>query len=438
MNRALILACGLLAISAVGLQAQESQVPARLSVEAALKLAGERNPALAIAREAVARAEAGIVGAGTRPNPSISALSEGYAFSNVAGSSWLNSQELVFRVEQEFETGGRRARRVEGAQIGLEAAHAELRDRWRQVQLDVRRAYFVVVLAKADYDVATLALTDIDQLIAVNKARLEQGEISGVEMRRLQVERFRFADDRFASELALKNARADLLALLNVTPLDQGFEPTDALAGDLPAQAATPASSSSTGGSWFAQAMASRPDLEAVRRDRDRARSDLRLQQALRLPTITIGAGYRRDFGSSGLVLDLKVPLGLFDRNQAGIARADADRRAADARVAAAEIAVSLDVQRTRNALETSMARVTYVEREYLRNAREARDIVLASYRAGAATLTDYLDAQRALRDAQRVANRAQFDYRLSLFQLDAALGRSTPLPDDRRERNLR
>ena len=106
--------------------------------------------------------------------------------------------------------------------------------------------------------------------------------------------------------------------------------------------------------------------------------------------------------------------------------------------MAAAEIAVALDVQRSRNGLEMSQARVAYIEREYLRNAREARDIVLESYRAGAATLTDYLDAQRALREAQRVANRAQFDYRISLFQLDAALGRSMPLPDDRRERNSR
>jgi cobalt-zinc-cadmium efflux system outer membrane protein len=361
-------------------------------------------------------------------------LTEGYAFSNQPGSSFLNSQELVFRVEQELETGGRRARRVEGAQIGVEAARAELRDRWRQLQLDVRRSYFSVVLAKADYDVATLTLNDIDQLITVNKARLEQGEISGVEMRRLQVERFRFADDRFASELALKNARGALLALLALTPLDQAFETTDALASGPSAPDTAP----STDGAWLSQALASRPDLDAVRRERDRAQSDLRLQQAMRGANPTLGAGYRRDFGSGGLVLDLKVPLGLFDRNQGGIARADADRRAADARVAAVEIAVALDVQHTRNGLEIHKARVAYVEREYLKNAREARDIVLASYRAGAATLTDYLDAQRALREAQRVANRAQFDYRLSVFQMDAALGRSTPLPEDRRERNPR
>ena len=48
---------------------------------------------------------------------------------------------------------------------------------------------------------------------------------------------------------------------------------------------------------------------------------------------------------------------------------------------------------------------------------------MLASYRAGASTLIDYLDAQRTLRDAQRAENRALFDYRVSSFELEAALG---------------
>jgi cobalt-zinc-cadmium efflux system outer membrane protein len=66
---------------------------------------------------------------------------------------------------------------------------------------------------------------------------------------------------------------------------------------------------------------------------------------------------------------------------------------------------------------------VSHISSEYVKNAREARDIVLAAYRAGAATLIDYLDAQRAFRDAQRAEHRARFDYRVSLFELEAAAG---------------
>ena len=72
----------------------------------------------------------------------------------------------------------------------------------------MQRAYLHAVLAKADYEVAQATLADIDRVLAINRARFEQGELSGVELRRLQVERHRFADDVLTPDLALKNARA--------------------------------------------------------------------------------------------------------------------------------------------------------------------------------------------------------------------------------------
>ena len=65
--------------------------------------------------------------------------------------------------------------------------------------------------------------------------RLEQGEISGGEMRRLQVERLRFMDDVFNVELAERNARSALLALMNAPRLDIAFQPTEPLGPGPPA-----------------------------------------------------------------------------------------------------------------------------------------------------------------------------------------------------------
>jgi cobalt-zinc-cadmium efflux system outer membrane protein len=121
------------------------------------------------------------------------------------------------------------------------------------------------------------------------------------------------------------------------------------------------------------------------------------------------------------------VPLPLANRNEAGLARSEAERRLAAAASEAATTAADLEIQLAANGVAASRTRVAYVEREYLTNAREARDIVLASYRAGASTLIDYLDAQRALGEAQRAQNSALYDYRVSLFQLEAALGLPAP-----------
>jgi outer membrane protein, heavy metal efflux system len=403
------------------LYAQEPALPARLSLEDALRLAEARNPQLVVAQEAVSAAAADVVSAGTRLNPSFTLSSEGIPFSQQNRPAFFDNQELSAAIQQEFEPGGRRRLRTELARLGVESSRASAREALRQLRFDVRRTYMAVVLATADYGVARATLDEIDKVLALNRARYEQGELSGGELRRLQVERFRFADDLFAAELAHKNARCQLLALLNVRPLDQPFDTAEEL---LPASlAAALETAPQDTSSAIGLALANRPDVDTARRDREQADSALRLQRALRLPSFSVGAGFKRDFGTNGLLVSVGVPLPLFNRNAAGVARAGAEQRQAAARVAAVENSVSLDVQQALNTLDVTRRRLRYVEGEYLKNAREARDIVLASYRSGAATLIDYLDAQRALREAQRTQNRARFDFRISLYQFDAAVG---------------
>jgi cobalt-zinc-cadmium efflux system outer membrane protein len=329
---------------------------------------------------------------------------------------------MRFEIQQTFEPGARRNLRTEQANYGVAASRASVQDTLRELRFDVRRAYMGVVLAKADDEVARTTLEEIDKVLALNRARYEQGELSGVELRRLQVERFRFADDAFAAELALRNSRSTLLALLNVRPLDQPFDTTEDL---LPASfAGAPGPpAQETAGSAITLALATRPDLDAARREQQRAEAGLRLQSALRHPVFSVGAGLQRDFGANGLVVTFAMPMQLFNSNQGGVARAGAEQQQAAARLAAVEARVTLDVQQALNATDVARRRVSYVEGEYLKSAREARDIILASYRSGAATLIDYLDAQRALREALRTQNRARFDYRISLFQFEAAVG---------------
>ncbi|HEX7485241.1 MAG TPA: TolC family protein [Vicinamibacterales bacterium] len=403
------------------LYAQGPDLPARLSLDDALRIAEARSPQLVVAQQAVAGSEADVLAARKRPNPAFTLSSEGIPLSQPDRPPFFDNQELAFGVQQELEPGGRRRLRTEQAQFGADASRATVRDALRQLRFDVRRAYVQVVLAKADDDVARTTLEEIDTVLALNRIRYDQGELSGVELRRLQVERFRFADDSFAAELALRNARSRLLALLNVRPLDQPFETIDDLLST--SIAATSVTSPETTESAVGRALANRPDLDAARRERERAEAGIRLQHALRTPSFSVGAGLKRDFGANGLVVTFGVPLPLFNHNEGGVARAAAEERQAAAGLAAAELRVSLDVQEALNALDVSRRRLTYVEGEYLKNAREARDIVLASYRSGATTLIDYLDAQRALREALRTQNRARFDYRISLFQYEAAVG---------------
>lgn len=426
--RIALLAAGICLIASTDALSQEAPIPERLTLADALQMAEDRNPTLGAARDAVEIARAERVGASLRPNPAFSATSEGFPLFQASRPAFFNAQEFTVRVDQEIETAGRRRLRTQAADAGVEAVRASLANERRRLRLEVRRVYFQAALAKADREVARAALGEIDKVISLNRARVEKGETSGAEVRRLQVERLRFVDDVFTAELGYRNARSALLALLNVRDLGQSFDVVEPLAappeqrerfrvapvGDVPAPDPMPQQ---------AQALANRPDLLAAHREVQRAETETRLQRALRTPNATIGGGYRRDFGANAIAVGVTIPLPILNRNQGGVARADAERRLAANRAVAAELTVLLEVQQAANAVAINRARVEYIEREYRNNARQARDIVLASYRLGAANLIDFLDAQRAFRDTLRTYNRALYEERISLFELQAALG---------------
>jgi cobalt-zinc-cadmium efflux system outer membrane protein len=64
----------------------------------------------------------------------------------------------------------------------------------------------------------------------------------------------------------------------------------------------------------------------------------------------------------------------------------------------------------------------------YLKQAQDSRDISEYAYRAGAATLLDFLDAERSYRATQLAYRQALAAYMVSLEQLRQAVGsRSLP-----------
>ena len=400
-------------------------LPVTLTLREALQLAARSNSTLAAAVNDVEIAEADRLQANRRLNPALTTGSEGYPLFSSPRPALIDGQELTIRIDQELETGGRRRLRSEGAAASIEVARSLLGDQRRRLALAVQRTYLQAVLAKADREVARASLADIDQVLSITKARLDQGEIAGGELRRLQVERLRFVDDQFATELALKNAKAALLAIMGFTDLGRDFDISDVLT-EVPASLAAISASATPGvldrAALERQALTGRPDLLAARGEERRADSETQLQRALGTPNITVGGGFKRTLTSNGIVFGVTVPVPLFNRNRGGIARAEAERSRAANRSSAAETAVRLDVQQAVNAIEVNQARVRYIEQDTLTAAREARDAIMAAYRVGEAGLIDYLDAQRSFRETLRIYNRALYERRISDFEVAAAI----------------
>ena len=66
---------------------------------------------------------------------------------------------------------------------------------------------------------------------------------------------------------------------------------------------------------------------------------------------------------------------------------------------------------------------LAYVEKESIRKADEARQILTAAYRLGGTDLINLLDSERAFRETRRLYHQALYDYRITLYELGSAIG---------------
>src|SRR5262249_62348106 len=149
----------------------------------------------------------------------------------------------------------------------------------------------------------------------------------------------------------------------------------------------------------------------------------LALQEALGKPDISPYAGYKRIGSDDTVLFGINVPLKVRDRNQAGIARAQADRKAAAALLEVAKSHTIAEVASAYEALRTSREQVQTFRDELLNQADESRSIALVAYEEGATPLLAVLEAQRTRADVRQQYFRTLFDYEVSLSELELAVG---------------
>jgi outer membrane protein, heavy metal efflux system len=402
-------------------QAQYSAIPSRLTLQEAIHLAVSRNPSLAAVRNEIEAFQGDSVTASRRLNPAVSLEEENFPIRGDPGR-FFGTQEITLRFDYEIERGGRRQLRTKSAQQAVEAQKLAYQDQVRRIELEVKRAFSSIVLAKSNLETSRSILEQAERMIELNRVRLKQGDISALDLNRIELEKLRFQDDVFQADLMLRNSRSSLLALLNAADLSQDVDVVGALrvTDQIPEAGLPPRAPRDE---LFRIALQKRPDIASVLQQKDRADTETRLQRAIRSPNLTVGGGYKRNAVDNSFVVGVTLPLQIFNRNEGGILRADAGQRRSANLEAALQKQIQLEVQQAYNAVEINRQRVEYIGTQHLGKAEDTSRVTLTAYNLGSATLMDYLDAQRTYRDALRIYNQALFDERISLYELASAIG---------------
>ncbi len=391
-------------------ESQVATLPRTLSLADALEIAGRQNPGLQSETTSRQIARGDATAAALLPNPQLLLRSEGFR-----GGSFVDRQDLFFEVSQQIQTAGKRSQGIAVAGANLLVTEANVDNTARVLRFAVKQAYFQIVLAKTDVAVARDLLADFDRTIRSKEEQFRLGEISGAELRRVQVERFRLFDDVVAGELHLKQARATLLTLLGLPNSTFAFDVSEELVKGEPVGSLEP---------LHVEALQTRPDLKSQRQQIVRAREQIGREQARRFPDLFPFVGYKRAFSDNAVVFGLAAPLPLFNRNQGGIVRAQAEQEGESCQLKRLETQALLEVDQAFNRFESERRRLEGLETEYLPKARESREIAEAAHKMGAIDLTAFLDAQRTFREVQRLYNRSLYELSIARFQIDAAVGR--------------
>jgi cobalt-zinc-cadmium efflux system outer membrane protein len=396
--------------------------PARITLDEAIDLALKHNHSLQAARTTILQNQAEEITANLRPNP-VFLIDEQYMpfFSPHAFTSDYIDQSAVYDLGLSYliERGKKRERRLEAAKDQTSVTSAQVDDNARTLTFNVGSQFISALLAQSELELAEKDLASFQQTVDISQATFNAGSMSGADLLKIKIQLLQFQMDVSAARLARVQALASLRQLLGYESVPETYE----VVGDLEYKPVKLGEDD-----LKALALRSRPDLRAAQLGVTAAQSQLTLAQANGKKDLGVTFTYNHLGGVNTGSLFFNIQMPIFDRNQGEIARTRyAITQSQELSSEQASIALT-DVTNSYEGLRTSDEVVALYQSGYLKEAEDSRDISQYAYQHGAASLLDFLDAERSYRATELAYRQALANYMTSLEQLRQAVGtRSLP-----------
>ncbi len=402
-----------LAASAYG----QSRSAVKIDLEQAIQLALDHNHALKAARTLIDQSRAQEITAAIRPNP---VFTYDDLFVPVFSPSQFNSSTLNNITEFDaglsyiFERGGKRRARIRAARDQTAVTRSQVADNERTLAFNVAQQFVAVLHAESTLQFATQDLDSFQKTVQISEDRLMAGDLSQADYLKIKLQLLLFQTDVSSAQVALVQARDSLRALL-------GYDAVPAIYGVAGELAYTPLHLNKE--DLQAMALGLRPDLRAAQQGVAAAGSqyDLAKANAKRNLTTTWTTSHVSAVNSLGFTANIEIPI--FDRNQGEIARTHYATTQAQENRTAAEETVMTDVALAYEAFRTADEVARLYESGYLKNAQDSRDISEYAYKHGAASLLDFLDAERSYRATELSYRQALAAYMVAVEQLKETVG---------------
>ncbi len=423
-------------------------VPRKLTLAQAEALLIQRNLAVAASRYQIEASRAARLIASYKPNPVMTIGAEQIPFQTplkgtlprffATDSNAGANPVYTLRFDKIIERGGKRELRTEQADFQVKASEAQMLDAIRIQLFQLRQAFTSAMVARENLQLAETTNQQYEQTEKLTVVKVENGDLAGAELYRVRAGRLQYEQSVLQARTTYEQATRDVLNILgahveDVAPTIEKVSyssPIQQLPDSLrnaPLEISgafddRPVARTPTDLRQIA--LAERPDVMAARNLLEAAGRGVLLAKAQHARDLDIGYEYQRvgDDHSAGVVI--QFPLFVYNNQRAAATQAEAIRRAAEAQLRQAELQATTDVEKAYQAYLSARRMLDLYNSQNLTQVEKLRDISVYSYREGAASLFELLDAQRSYNQAITAYNQARADYQMSLWQLEQAIGR--------------
>lgn len=393
-----------------------------ITLNDAIQMALEHNHNLLAARTTVQQSQAEEITANLRPSPVLLGDAQFLpAFQPSEFSSDYIDSTAQFDVGLSylFERGKKRQHRLQATRDVTAITRSQVADNQRSLTFAVASQFINVELAESTLALANEDLKSFQNTVDITTARYKAGDISEDDLLKIKLQLLLFQTDVSAARLARVQGLSDLRQLLGYESISADYE----VAGSFEYQ---PVKGSLD--DFQAKALNTRPDLRAAQQGVTAAKSQYALQKAIGKKDITGQINYTHLGDINNISLFAQMPLPIFDRNQGEIARTGFAITQAEQQAQFASGQVLTDVRDAFESVRSNDDVVNLYLSGYLDQAKESRDITQYSYQHGAASLLDFLDAERSYRATQLAFRQSLASYLIAVEQLREAVGtRSLP-----------
>ena len=407
----------LMVLSCQRVVGQQSPPSVRIDLEQAIQMAVVHNHALKAARTEIQQSQAEEITAAIHPNP-VFTYDDLYVPlftpSQLTATTLDQVTEFDLGITYTFERGHKRQARIRAARDQTAVTRSQVSDTERGLTFNVAQQFIGILLAKSNLQFATQDLASYQQTVDLSSEQYKAGAISEGDLLKIKLQLLQFQMDVSQAQLNLVQAFASLRALVGYDALPAGFDVVGELAYE-------PLKLNQE--DLQLKALQLRPDYVAAQQSVTAAQSQYSLAKAngKRDLTTTFDYTHVSALNAAGLTLSIELPF--FDRNQGEIARTNYGIAQAQETKTATQEGVMTDVANAYQAFKTGDQVVQLYLSGYLKQAQDSRDISEYAYKRGAASLLDFLDAERSYRATQLAYRQALATYMLAIEQLREVVG---------------